>query len=209
MPDFGGEVTLWDTATGQRRAVLAGHPARIIALAAAPTGARLATAAEDGSVVVWDALTGQELRRIKGVKKSVRLLALGPDGRTLAVVDHDLERVAKLEKLGGLGEPPDDGRGLAAWAIQLWDLAAPTGPRLLAGHTGGVTCLAFSPDGRTLVSGGEEGAVRFWNVAAGAECLTGRHGATVERVEFAPDGRTLLSEDERGEVKVWRWGRGE
>ena len=65
---------------------------------------------------------------------------------------------------------------------------------LLTGHTENVNCIAFSPDGRTLVSGSSDKNVRLWDVKTGKHkrTLTGHlHG--IYSIVFSPDGRTLIS----------------
>jgi WD40 repeat protein len=74
------------------------------------------------------------------------------------------------------------------------------------GHEESVTCVAFSPDGRTLASGSADASVKLWDVAnrkaLGAPPL--RHSATVLSVAFAPDRQVLASADENGTVILWR-----
>jgi WD40 repeat protein len=76
--------------------------------------------------------------------------------------------------------------------------------RILQGHTDAVRCLSYSPDGRYLASGGEDGTVRLWGLAAGGiEAGLLEHADSVEALSFAPDGATLVTGTAGGEVIAW------
>lgn len=87
-------------------------------------------------------------------------------------------------------------------AVELWDLHTGHLVRTFAGHTGQVRRLDFLPDGRTLVSVGEDGRVKFWEVAARDEARLLFSGVTATNSHaepyfmlrsFSPDGRTGTS----------------
>ncbi len=58
-----------------------------------------------------------------------------------------------------------------------------------------VNSIAFSPDGKTLAAGSDDGTVRLWDVAVGDELSRFEgHSSGVRAVAFSPDGKTLASQ---------------
>src|SRR5437773_624410 len=98
----------------------------------------------------------------------------------------------------------------AALAINVADARA-LGPfRTLSGHRGTVPGLAFTPDGRTLISAGcTDGTIKVWDVAARRELrtLSGNDGS-VSDVCFSPDGRLLVSVGSNTSARVWEVATG-
>jgi WD40 repeat protein len=76
-------VRIWEAATGQQRAVLAGHTGDVAAVAVAQDGSWLASGSLDGTVRIWDAATGH-VRALMRVESDIRACAwLGSDALAL------------------------------------------------------------------------------------------------------------------------------
>jgi RNA polymerase sigma factor (sigma-70 family) len=141
---------LWEAATGKIVRSFPGHEFAVNRITFSPDGRTLASASSDKTVRLGEVLTGQERGRLLGHRSEVVALAFSPDGRTLA---------------SGSGEIPFYPRSEGeARAVRLWDVA--TGKELgrLGGHRGGISALAFGPDGTKLASGSSDTTGLVWDV---------------------------------------------
>lgn len=88
---------------------------------------------------------------------------------------------------------------------------ANAGPQLkyrLTGHTTPIRSLVFSPNGRTLISGGgtNEPFLKFWSLESGEEVDTLRaQNSAVLTLVIPPDGKTLISSGEDADIHFWAW----
>lgn len=72
------------------------------------------------------------------------------------------------------------------------------------GHGDSISCLAFSPDGRTIVSGSNDNSIILWDAVSGRELHTLRgHTSRVTTVAFSVDGHTIVSGGWDSTIKVW------
>src|SRR5205807_2526088 len=89
---------------------------------------------------------------------------------------------------------PDDPELVWACRAQLAAWGRQHGPlRRVLPHEGPVNAVAFSPDGRTLLTGSDGCVARLWDAVTGAQLATLPHESPVTAAAFAPDGRTLLT----------------
>jgi len=109
------------------------------------------------------------------------VLTYSPDGRWLA----------------GAG---DDFRVLSVWDARTFQPVA-----RFTGHTGTINSVAFSPDGRRLVSGsgGDDGTVRVWDVEGGTARVLKGHTGEVFAATFSPNGTRVASAGRDRDVWLW------
>ncbi len=86
---------------------------------------------------------------------------------------------------------------------------SPREPVEQLGHFAGVTPVAFSPDGRFMLTGSVDETAIVWDVRTGEQIRTFQgHDDTVTSVVFSPDGRRVLTGSEDGSARVWDVGTG-
>jgi WD40 repeat protein len=94
--------------------------------------------------------------------------------------------------------------GLGDRTLRLWDLENGRTIRTLEGHTGGVSAVAVTPDGRRAVSGSFARKLRLWDVESGhvIRSLEGHQGS-VTAVAVTPDGRHAVSGSYDKTLRFW------
>jgi WD40 repeat protein len=227
---------LWDVKTGKELRQFGGNR-RASWVTFSPDGKTLAHGGgHDDAEGIWlsEVDSGQELQELKGSKGRVTGAVFSPDGKSLATVDKEVIRLFDL--MTGQGrvlhqEPAEstaynqlvfspDGNTLAvsnehklirlvllpsgktAWTVRMEGNREP--PRV----------IVFTPEGKLLVSGHDDGFVRFWDATSGAKVREFRaFGGSITALALSPDGQTLAAStnshiDGDHSVRLWETATG-
>jgi WD40 repeat protein len=174
-----------------------GHMAIIRSLAFTPDGKLVVSAGDDKVIRVWDWQLGKTVRTIRGQmgpgqEGKIYTMALSPDGRWLAIGGWTHKECQPL-----CGE------------IRLYAFATGKIVGLLKGHTNVVLGLAFSSNGKQLISGGADAMAIVWDVADKRLVyrLAG-HKNAVSAVGFTPDGARAVTGGRDTTLKLWSMATG-
>jgi WD40 repeat protein len=163
-------------------------------------GRRLAIGTFEGAIEIWDGVKGTfivtlrsstppipgEMRFENGSLREVQDIAWDPVGDRLAFVTEDT-----------VAEVIDAHTGL----IQ----------QQFSGHTGAIRCLAWSPNGGRIATGGADGTVRLYSVETGDEVARIPHGTgfnEISALDWSRDGYSLASAGFDGYLMIWDARRG-
>jgi WD40 repeat protein len=216
---------LCDGFTGQLKRPLP-HPAPIVAAAFSPDGRRLVTSATDSRVRLWDTVTRQIIAEAIG-SWQMDHLAFSPDGQFYAVTGgnsgiwiRDGRTGAEVRTFAEGDVPavaslcfsPDGQRLLMAYWTQLvsiWDVrtgARMAGLNLEAKASGAHTHFGaeYSPDGRAVLTWGDDGTARVWSSRTGGRLYAPvHHDGAVATARFGPESRRVATGGKDGLVKLW------
>jgi WD40 repeat protein/serine/threonine protein kinase len=157
------------------------------------TGISAAPVRSEAEGLDSDATTDQALLTLSGHRNIVIDVAFSPDGSRLITAGSD--GVAKVWDISTAlrAASPGDDTGVTT------DQALLT----LAGHTGDVAAVAFSPDGSRLGTSSEDGTAKVWDATTGEELLTlSGHGRILD-LAFSPDGTRLATAGTDGMVRLY------
>ncbi|KAL1693720.1 WD40-repeat-containing domain protein [Schizophyllum commune] len=188
-----GSIRLWDTETGKHVAEIRGHSGGVASVVFSPDGKLIASGSHDKTIRIWDVATRKQLREpLTGHEASVASVAFSPDGKRIVSGSHDQ-------------------------TLRIWDITTRTqvGDALTehdhgdfgAGDLvfGEVNSVAFSPDGKRIVSASSDHTIIVWDAESRepiTEPLRG-HDGTVTSVAFSPDGKTIVSGCADHTIRVW------
>jgi WD40 repeat protein len=176
----GGEIHVWDPATGKLKYSCKGHQGIAYDVSWSPDNDCFASAGHDQCVKIWSADDGKLLRTL-GLPHgaSARSVAFAPRGPLLAA-------------------------GTSRGEVVIWDRDDWKERRILRGHVNWVHSVAFAPDGRSLATGGSDMLLRLWDAGNGQEVRTFRgHSSVIVDVAWIPKKLFVLSASMDQSIRGW------
>ncbi|XP_072096768.1 uncharacterized protein [Mobula birostris] len=185
-------VRVWDTARGNCLHILKGHSKSVETVAFSNDSQVLASAGWDYTVILWEPKLGQPLKKLLGHHNVIKTCA----GDYIFITGE----ITLLRR----GRFPFLLLATGSWDFKviLWSLQS-TCQVILHGHTGNISCVAFSNIGM-LASGSWDKTVRVWDPRNGILIfLLENHSHHLLALSFSLDAILLMTAAEDGTVRVW------
>jgi WD40 repeat protein len=156
-------------------------PVPVRCISFSPDGKKIVAGYEDSKIRLWNPINGKELTQrsyqFKGHTSSINSISFSPDRKN--------ETIASVS---------DDGN------IKLWDIRGNELQTFKIGFP--VKSIGFSPDGKRIISGGDETVVRLWSLESPNRVLS-VGDKEVTSFSFNPAGTAIISGNSDGKVILW------
>lgn len=216
-------VKLWDMTTRTATSSIRAHGSDVNSLDWSSDGKYLLTGASDGSVKIWDVFTKTPplLPQQKVKSYSAMIFSHGDELIALGTTDDlhaKLWNLASGKEIADLGKMADGTKILVAVfskdaqqvaisygkkLVEIYQVSTGKRLRRLPNITTPIKGLNFSPDGKILITGGDQADLKLWDLSTEREPELLNSGNSYYCTAFSPDGKYLASADGDGTIRLW------
>lgn len=147
---FDTSIKIWDIRTGSLMHTINGHSQAVLEVDFSPDGTRLVSCGDDTTIKIWNTKDWTLLHTLTG-SEHVYAVAFSPDGKQIVSGGRDRSTFGELLQ-NVLGETEKNKNV----TVRLWNAVDGTLVQSFADHANDVFAVAFSADGKSIVSGGED-----------------------------------------------------
>jgi WD40 repeat protein len=189
-----GAVRLWDIDTCKVIAKWTGHTQPVASVYWSQDGQRVLSGSLDGTARQWEVECG-ETRNMTSEETILASIKTGHHHVWAVVYSPDMTSIATA----GWDWPEP-----AESSIQIWDAKTGKLVATLKGHTRQVYCLAWTKDGKTLISGSYDCSIRTWNTTKWEQiAILVEHTSGVYALAISPNDRILASASGDRTTRLW------
>ncbi|MBW4542033.1 MAG: WD40 repeat domain-containing protein [Myxacorys chilensis ATA2-1-KO14] len=167
------DMKIWNIKTGEKIQTLRENLDSIERIQFSPNNKTIAVRDKNNTVELWDVKTGQTIKTLEGYlkksAKSINSFDFSPDSNIIAFANKD-------------------------GTISLWDLTREQAVQTLKPHSGEVTKVSFSPDGKTIVSESIS-EIKLWDTITGQEIKTYSELSSTYGSSISDDGNAIMLAD--------------
>ncbi len=219
-----GEIHLWNASNGSQKAFFEFHKKSITSISLSSSEEILAAASDDNFVSFWDLRDNKKIGEIKN-NAEVKKIELSPDGKFLYTVDANY-----VLKLWNVGEKREISlrlrnerfeirrNNIAAFSPDSKYLTAITNSdvaviyqtsdgQIFNEQNGGfgrkVSVVAYSPDGKQIATGNNDGEISVWIIATNEEVIIGKSAGQINGLTFSNDSGKLFVTDVLNPAKIF------
>jgi WD repeat-containing protein 61 len=175
-----GSIHVLDLENKSELKVLQLHSAQVFDLQIARKHQFIISAGGDGQIAITDLMNFEFIKSGKLCNEKVRAVSINANETMAAVACGD-------------------------GTIRLFDLPETNELLNFKAHNLSANCVAWSPDGKYLISGGRDAYLRVWQVEKQFELLTAipAHNYALYKIAFSPDGKLFATASRDKTIKIW------
>ncbi len=199
-----GQIHVYDVLTGGHLGSAQAHEAAVYGLAVSGSGAWIVSCSTDKTAKVWRPLQLISPTMVEALPEKPETESSEEETETEEKEEAEPKQDADSDEEEGEKDPSKEKEEAEEPAQLLAQASAE-----FRGHEDAVWCVAISPNGKWIATGGADHQIKLWNLTGEEQQTLSGHRDWVTALAFSPDGKSLASGSHDQSVRLWRISDGE